>query len=108
MCYNIQNPRDIAIKRLHEMAGIDMLYKRRMIQLLVILYENRAKYLQDTDRPHNTRQAIKSNFEIKRSNTELYSKSPFCVGGKFWNNLPKQIQDLTTKKKFKHTVLELI
>ena len=108
MCYNIQNPRDISVKRLHEMSCIDMLDKRRMAQLLVILYENRFKYLRQVDRPQNTRQAIKSNFEIKRVNIELYSKSPYCIGGKFWNNLPKQTQDLETKEKFKRAVLELL
>ena len=104
MCYNIHNPRDITIKRLHEVAGIDMLYKRRKLQLLVILYENRLNYLPDINRLHNTRQAAKGNFEIKRENTELYSKSPFCKGGKFFNNLPKQTQDLRTKEQFKHDV----
>ena len=108
MCYNIQNPRDITINRLHEMAGIDMLYKRRMLQLLVILYENRLNYLPDVEILHNTRQAAKDNFEIKRANTVLYSKSPFCIGGRFWNDLPKQTQDLRTKEQFKHAVLELL
>ena len=36
MCCNIQTPRDIRVLRLHDMAKIDMLYKRRMLQLLSI------------------------------------------------------------------------
>ena len=95
MCYNIQNPRDITIRRLHEMANIDMLYRRRMIQLLGIIHDNRAQYLQDRIMPHNTRLATKSNFDIMRVNIELYSKSPFVIiAGKFWIDLPKQIQDM--------------
>ena len=90
------------------MANIDMLDKRRMSQLLIILYENRLQLPGNVNMLHNTRQAIKSNFDIKRANTELYSKSPFCIGGKFWNNLPKQTQDLNTKEKFKHAILELL
>ena len=50
MCYNIQDPRDVTIIRLHEMACIDMLYKRRMMQLLAIFYDHRLKLPQNVDR----------------------------------------------------------
>ena len=108
MCYNIQNPRDITIVRLHEMAGIDMLDQRRMLQLLAIFYDNILEFSQNVDRLHITRQAVKNNVELMRANIDLYSKSPFCVGGKFWNNLPKHIQDLKTKEQFKRAILELL
>ena len=31
LCYNIYDPRDLTIARLHEMAKVELLYKRRMI-----------------------------------------------------------------------------
>ena len=83
LCYNIQNPRDIRITRLHEMANIDMLYKRRLLQLLSILYDQSPGYTQNRTIPHNTRLVQKRNFDIMRANIELYSKSPYCIGGKF-------------------------
>ena len=108
MCYNINNPRDIRVQRLNEMADIDTLYKRRMLQLLCILYDNRSLYIQDRIIPHNTRLATKRNFDIMRVNTDIYSRSPFCIGGKFWNNLPKQTQDKKTKKQFKLAISDLL
>ena len=39
MYFNIQNPRDINIQHLHELANVDILYKRRMPQLLSIIYD---------------------------------------------------------------------
>ena len=74
MCYNIQNPRDIRVLRLHDMAKIDMLYKRRMLQLLSISYDDIPKLQQDRVVLHNTRLANKNNLEINLANKELYSK----------------------------------
>ena len=108
MCYNVQDPRDVTIIRLHEMACIDLLHKRRMMLMLAIFYDNRLKFSQNVDRLHVTRQAVKNNVEIKRANTNLYSKSPFCVGGKFWNSLPKHVQDLNTKEQFKLAIADLV
>ena len=90
------------------MAGMDMLYKRRMLQLLAVFYDNKLDFTRNVDRLRITRQAVKNNVEIKMANTDIYSRSPFCVGGKFWNSLPKQTQDLRTKEQFKRAVLELI
>ena len=108
MCFNIQNPRDIRIQRLHEMAKCDMLHKRRMLQLLGILYDNIQDYLPDRTVAHNTRLAGKRNLEINRANTELYAKSPYCIGGTFWNNLPKHVQEQKTKERFKCAIMDIV
>ena len=71
MCFNIQNPRDISIQRLHEMAKVDMLYNRRMLQLLSIVYDLRSKSLYQHHHARNVRSADKYTFEIKRANIEL-------------------------------------
>ena len=91
MCYNIQNPKEITICRLHEMAGIDMLCKRRMVQLLCIIYDHNSEYLPERVVWHNTRLAHKKTFELMRVNTRVYSKSPFYIGAKLWNDLPKHM-----------------
>ena len=84
MCYNIYNPRVISIGRLHEMAKIDLLYERRMLQLLGIMYDNRIDYQTNRVATYNTRQTEKNYFDIKRANVELYSKSPYCIGNKIF------------------------
>ena len=108
MCFNIQNPRDISIQRLHEMAKVDMLYKRRMLQLLSIIYDIRSKSLYQHHHARNVRWADTYAFEIKRANIELYIKSPFYVGCTFWNDLPKNSQDIDYQKVCKRTVLDLL
>ena len=101
MCFNIQNPRDISIAQLHDRANVDMLQKRRMLQLLCIIYDIVSTSSQDRVIVHNTRLATKNNVNIVRANTQLYSKSPYTVGGQIWNNLPRVTQELNSKKRFK-------
>ena len=99
MCYNIQNPRDISIAQLHEMANVEMLQKRRMMQLLCIIYDIVYKSQKMTVR--NTRLANKHNIDINRANTQLYSKSPYVIGGQIWNNLPR-VKRQTQTGAFQH------
>ena len=54
MCFNIQNPRDIRIYQLHEIAKVDMLQKRCMLQLLTTLYDKIQNYRPDRAITHNT------------------------------------------------------
>ena len=107
MCYNIQNPREITISQLHNLAKVDMLGKRRMLQLLSIIYDIAPRLRPDRAVLHNTRQANKSNIEIRFANTQLYSRSPYCIGGKIWNDLPKCTQELRTKERFKLAISDL-
>ena len=105
MCYNIQNPRDVSVSMLHEMANVDMLYTRRMLQLMCIMYSNRWQLMHERIVLRNTRLADKYIFEISRANLGLYSKN---IGGTFWNELPRHIQDLNTKESFKRAVMNLL
>ena len=91
MCYAIQNPRAITVAQLHEMANVEMLYKRRMKQLLCIIYDIVLKTPRHVAR--NTRLATKRNIDIDRANTQLFAKSPYFVGGQTWNKLPKAVQE---------------
>ena len=108
MCYNIQNPREMKILQLHNMANVDMLSKRRMLQLLSIIYDNATRLRPDRVVLHNTRLANKNNIEIHMANTQLYSRSPYYIGGKIWNSLPIQTQELKTKGQFKKAISYLL
>ena len=108
MCYNIQNPRDISVSRLHTMANVDMLDKRRMTQLMCIIYDIAPSSQQNRVVLHNTRMATKNNIEIGLANMQLYSRSPYYVGGQIWNNLPKLTQELKTKERFKRAISGII
>ena len=62
LCYNIYNPRDISIARLHDLAHVDLLHKRRFVQLMNIMYENETLSLYERIVARNTRQADKYIF----------------------------------------------
>ena len=108
MCYNIQNPRDMSIVRLHTMANTDMLYKRRMLQLQSIIYDIAPTLNQGRVVLQHTRLATKNNIDLNIANTQLYSNSPFSVGVQFWNNLPKATQELNNKVKFKSAISKIL
>ena len=108
LCYNVYNPRDMNVARLHELASVDMLQKRRMLQLMNMMYENRVNMNYERAVTRNTRQTDKYTFETNIVNLELYSKSPYYIGSKIWNNLPRHVQDLSTKKAYKHAIYDLV
>ena len=54
MCYDIQNPQDIRIADIHEMARVEMLYKRRMLELLCMIYDARSSSLHESERNQHT------------------------------------------------------
>ena len=39
VCYDIQNPRDLSTVNVHAIAKVELLQKRRMLQLLDIIYD---------------------------------------------------------------------
>ena len=77
MCYDIQNPRDISVAQLHEMANVDMLHKRRMKQLLCIIYDIVSK----TPRHVVMHLATKRNIDVNRANYPTIFQIPLYGGG---------------------------
>ena len=108
ICYNVQNPTDVSTVRLHEMANVNMLHKRRMLQLMSIIYEKRLLSLNEKPIVRHTRRADKYTFDIKRVNLEIYGRSPYYIGGKLWNSLPKEVQEQRTKERFKRAIIDYI
>ena len=108
MCFNIYDHKDITISRLHELGNVDLLYKRRMLQLMNMMYENKIRSMHERIGVRNTRQTDKYIFDINLVNLELYSRSPYYIGSKFWNGLPKPVQDLNTKEKYKRAILDML
>ena len=108
LCFNVQNPRDVSVAQLHLRAKVDMLNKRRMTQLLCIFYDNITTFKPVRNMVHNTRLAEKHNIDICRANTQLYTKSPFNVGGHIWNQLPRATQELTSKNRLKKALTDVI
>ena len=99
-----KNPRDFSTVNLHDIAKVEPLQKRRMLQLLGIIYDTKNCSMYERI-PNQVTRTCKYSFEIKCANLDFYSKSPNHVGAKFWNDLPKRIQDLNSKKHGKHSII---
>ena len=56
----------------------------------------------------NTRQTDKYTIGKNIVNLELYSRSPYYIGGKIWNNLSRHVQDLSTNESYKHAIYDLV
>ena len=76
--------------------------------MCVEAYDLRMQSMYEKNVARITRQADKYIFDIKHINTDLYSRSPYCVGALFWNELPKHIQDKDTKTTFKKTISDML
>ena len=98
----------MSILRLHEMANVELLEKRRMKQLMCTIYDIVSVSTQPRVILQNTRIANKNNVELEVPNTQLYSNSPYYVGGQIWNNLSKITQEQKTKANFKRIIVDVL
>ena len=74
MCYNVQDPKDVRIRDLHERSRMDTLERRRNVQLSNIMFDQRGLFEKHHNR--NTRNSDKYIFDINHINLGLYMKSP--------------------------------
>ena len=68
----------------------------------------RLLFLNEKAVTRHTRRADRYTFDIKRVNLEIYSRSPYYLGGKLWNSLPKAVQEQNTKENFKRAIVDYI
>ena len=97
LLYNMYTPRDITVARLHDMANVDILQKRMMLQLMTLIYEYSQQTLYERAPIRNTRRTDKFLFETNRVKFDIYSRSPYYIGSKTWNDLPKHVQESALK-----------
>ena len=50
------------------------------------------------------RTAQKYTFDTNKVNLDLYTRSSYYVGAKHWNDLPVNIQNSDSKKRFKNSM----
>ena len=72
------------------------------------MYDLRKMNVYERNAIRITRQTEKYVFEIKQTHIDLYSRSPYCVGSKFWNGLPKNTQDMNTRAKLKTALMNIL
>ena len=68
LCRFIQNTRDLSTVNLYAMAKVEPLQKRRMLQLLAIIYDTTICLMYERIPNQVTRTCTKYTFEIKRAN----------------------------------------
>ena len=74
------------------------------MQLLNIMYALKEQSKFELVRDRNTRAAQKYVFDTDIVNLDIYARSPYYVGTKLWNELPRNIQNSDTKFHFKQVL----
>ena len=103
-CFNIFNPTEIGIQRLHHEARVNLLSLRREVQLLNIMFsaKNKNKYKKESVR--TTRNADRYVFKTEIVHKDVYAKSPYYCGVSLWNSLPTEYHNLVDNRAFKNTI----
>ena len=84
------------------MSSIQTLEYRRMLQLMVIMFQLFEKGEFQLIHARETRLSARYLFNISMAQTELYNKSPYVIGARKWNSLPNDFQipdDITSYKR---------
>ena len=107
-CLNIVDPMDMNVLEMHNIVNVDMVDKRRTINLLTIVQNgvinNKFNMLNHDVR---TRHNVGYKIELIKPRNEYVRKSCFYVGTFNWNNLPLDIRNLDLqhfKSKIKETI----
>ena len=96
-----------SIVDLHVRCKVEMLDRRRKIQLLGIMWKRARAGGALKQVRVRTRGDLKIRFAQRRAKTCFYEKSPYFRGVKLWDGLDKEVQKLNTCKKFKHAIVKL-
>ena len=93
--------RTISVADLHTEASLDLLDRRRKVQLLMIMWKKGHGGEALEQRNVRTRGDLKIRFRKRRAKTSFYQKSPYYRGVTLWDTLTKDVQKFTTKEAFK-------
>ena len=104
LCMNINNPRDISVARLHNDAWVSNLSVRRDVQLVSLMFDLKCHGLFKKEGIRNTRSTENYIFETDIVHTGIYAKSPYYKGANLWNEVPRHLQQVPNKGKFKKDI----
>ena len=116
-CQIVQNKALRIVHRVDNLYGTDLMHKeskllklkhRRVQHLLNFMHSKRDKQGLGRARRRSgvrTRASYKSNFVLRKPNTEKYKRCASYVGPKLWNNLPSSVQKLENKVMYKTKIL---
>ena len=89
---------------LHDELGIVLLKYRRIRHLLIVMFDLKSRHydlLDSYDCGISLRSSSKVKFDVAISGSDIYGKSFYVCGVKYWNRLPTEIQNAPTKLEFK-------
>ena len=103
-CYNVRLRDRLSVKKLHAEAKLSSLDQRRIVQLLLLMYNHKARH--NVRRPvvRLTRNAERYTFHTERYNNVKYKNSPYYKGSTIWDTLPRAIVDCDNVFEFKKSV----
>ena len=104
-CYNVRLLDRVSNVDLHSRAKLSSLEQKRIRQILRL-----QLYKKDTDRHVarvNTRSQHKYVFKVDTKIGKKYERSPYYLGTRLWDKLPKNIQDSENVYVFKKKIARL-
>ena len=99
--------RSISVVDLHKECGIELLARRRKLQLLQLMWKKAQNGEAIEQGNVRTRGDLKIRFKKRRAKSSFYQKSPYYRGVSLWDTLKSDVQKLPTKRRFKHAIDKL-
>ena len=103
-CFDIYDPMETGIVRLHEMARVNTLSNRRDLHLLNVMFSLKLNNKYKKESMRVTRSTERYEFKTEILHKDIYAKSPFYKGVCLWNNIPLDCQRHVNGIYFKNTL----
>ena len=94
ICGKVSLQEHVRISDLHSKFKIVSLEQQRRIQLLLLMYKKSKDISMYKVFPRDTRNSRRIVFRTDTYEGSLYKRSPYFVGSKLWDALPKDIINL--------------
>ena len=104
LCFDVYDPVEMEILRLHELARVNMLDVRRDVQLLNIMFSLRLANKYKKENVRHTRSTEHFEFTTEICHKGIYVKSPYYKGVCLWNSIPIGYQNMIDSRCFKSSI----
>ena len=101
ICTRVRLTDHVKLNVLHERCKITTLEQRRRIQLLLLMFKKSKDFTMHKVFPRNTRNSMRIVFKTDNYEGSLYKRSPYFVGSKLWDLLPREIIEIPDIYSFK-------
>ena len=107
ICTGVKLHDHVRIEHLHEKCEIVSLEQRRRHQLLMLMYKKSTDFPMHKVLPRNTRESNRIVFKTDNYEGSLYKHSPYFVGSKLWDKLPRDVIEVSNIFVFRNVIRKM-